>query len=56
MTDEQIECAVECKMGLLDARLMNDPAFTQEMYDAAVKALDAWAEAELCKQVDPEWA
>ena len=45
MTEEQIERVVSRKIDNLDARFMNSP-MTQAEYDAAMKAIDAWAEVE----------
>jgi hypothetical protein len=45
MTEDQIERAVERKVDSLDARFMAG-TMTQSEYDAAMKAISAWADSE----------
>ncbi len=44
----RVECAVERKMDAIDRAFMDGRIATQEEYDARVKALRDWAEAEMC--------
>ncbi len=46
MTEEQIERRVEAMIDRLDERFMSDPELTQEAYDARIREIDAWAEAQ----------
>lgn len=48
MTSEQIERTVEHQMDALDRRLIGSD-YTQTEYDAAVRKLDAWAEAQYAR-------
>jgi len=45
-TEEKIERAVERKVDCLDARFLNSP-MTQQEYDAEMRAISRWADAEL---------
>jgi hypothetical protein len=45
MTEDQIECAVERKIDAIDARYMASK-MTQAEYDAAIKAVNDWADRE----------
>lgn len=49
MTEDQIESMAERAMDALDARLIGG-RLTQAEYDARVKALNEWAEAEHAKR------
>lgn len=50
MTLEQIDRAVEKKTDRLDRAFMaDDSEITQAEYDAQIKAIDAWADAERSK-------
>lgn len=45
MTSEQIEREVERRIDRLDARFMRDDSTMQQHeYDAAIRAIDQWAE------------
>jgi hypothetical protein len=48
MTEEQIERKVERAMDALDARLMGN-RLSQAEYDAQVRELNKWAEAQYAK-------
>jgi hypothetical protein len=54
MTEQQIELSVEHKVSALDRAFMN-PAnrMTQATYDAEMKAIDRWAQAQLMKATPP---
>lgn len=54
MTEDQVERRVERMVDLLDAAFMRGD-FTQEEYDARMKAVDEWAEARL-SEILPRYA